>query len=313
MASHKVGECARPLGTLVQDRQPAIVLDERITAPVIPVDVDVVGVAGAPKTHWHAEVAEDKFLAPGLAATVLGSLVEATTSERRDLTWKLSSRISVTGHGAVDLEDVGVASGGTPDAGDFSRSRIVSTLGDVLNNPWEHVRVEGVSARFEVRYTRDMWRLRGVQSLDPVVDAGARARFAVHLVPEQGPETVRVVEVTMPGELAGRDVEIEFAPGYDVVPELPAPESLDQLLANEPRQTVAPRSLVVQFRVPSQGIAYRGHVTPRLPPFTLDALRPQSSDTGPDPFPSWVRSIVPLDLYVEGKDKVKIKVRSVMR
>ena len=31
-ASHKVGECARPLGTLVQDRQAAIVVDERVTA-----------------------------------------------------------------------------------------------------------------------------------------------------------------------------------------------------------------------------------------------------------------------------------------
>ncbi len=69
-ASHKVGECARPLGTLVQDRQTAIILDERITAPVVPVDVDIAGVTGAPRTHWHAELAEDKFMAPGLAAAV---------------------------------------------------------------------------------------------------------------------------------------------------------------------------------------------------------------------------------------------------
>jgi len=65
--------------------------------------------------------------------------------------------------------------------------------------------------------------------------------------------------------------------------------------------------------VPSQGIAYRGRVTQRLPMFTLDALRPQSSDTGPDAFPSWSRAIVPLDWYIEGKDKVKVKVRSVVR
>ena len=34
MASHKIGECARPIGTLVQDRQSAIVLDEGVTAPI---------------------------------------------------------------------------------------------------------------------------------------------------------------------------------------------------------------------------------------------------------------------------------------
>jgi hypothetical protein len=312
-ASHKVGECARPLGTLVQDRQTAIILDERVVAPVIPVDVDITGVVGAPRTHWHAEVTEDKFLAPSLAASVVESVIEATSSERRDLTWKMTSRITVAGHGAVDLEDNGIASGGSPDASDWVRSKLVTTVGDVMNNPWERVHIEGVQARFEVKYTRDLWRLRGVEVLDPVVDGGQKVRLRLHLVPEDGPEVTRVAELTMPVELAGKDVEIEVLPGYESVPELPAPESLDQLLANEPRQTIATRSAVLQFHVPSQGIAYLGHVTQRLPVFSLDALRPQSSDTGPEAFQSWSRTVVPLDLYIEGHDKVKVKVRSVVR
>jgi hypothetical protein len=312
-ASHKVGECARGLGTLVQDRQTAIVVDERAVAPVIPIDVDIAGVVGAPRTHWHAEVTDDKFLATGLAATVIESAIEATTSERRDLTWTLTSHVTIVGHGTIDLEDIGIATGGTPDASEWLRSKVVTTLGDVLNNPWEHARIDGIRARFEVKYARDLWRLRGVEVLDPVVDGGEKARLKLHLVPEDGPEVTRVVETRMPMELAGKDVEVEVLPGYDVVPELPAPESLDQLLANEPRQGIGGRTIVIQFRVPSQGIAYRGHVTQRLPTFTLDALRPQSNDTGPDAFQSWSRIVVPLDLYVEGKDKVKVKVRSVLR
>ena len=74
-----------------------------------------------------------------------------------------------------------------------------------------------------------------------------------------------------------------------------------------------PRSMVVQFKVPSNGIAYRGHVTQRLPALTLDALRPQSSDTGPETFQSWARTVVPMDWFVEGRDKVKIKVRRDVR
>jgi hypothetical protein len=313
LASHKVGECARPIGTLVQDRQTAIVIDEHLTAPVIPVDVDIAGVTGAPRMHWHAEVTADQFMAPGLAAMVIESAVEATTSERRDVTWTLRSSVSVAGHGTVDLEDVGVASGGTPDASEFQRTRLVSTVGDVLNNPWEHARITGVKAHFDVKYSRDLWRLRGVEVLDPVVDAGQKARFRLHLVPEHGPEVLRVVEATMPAELAGKDVDVEVVPGYEVGPELAPPESLDELLANEPRQTVTQRAVVVQFHVPSQGFAYKGHVTQRLPTFTLDALRPQSSDASPEAFQSWSRTVVPLDLYVDGKDKVKVKVRSVVR
>ncbi|HXN34224.1 MAG TPA: hypothetical protein VN894_20325, partial [Polyangiaceae bacterium] len=74
-----------------------------------------------------------------------------------------------------------------------------------------------------------------------------------------------------------------------------------------------PRALVLQFRVPSQGIAYRGHVTERLPAFTLDALRPQNNNDGPEPFPSWSRTVLPMDWYVDGRDKVKVKVRAVVR
>ena len=117
----------------------------------------------------------------------------------------------------------------------------------------------------------------------------------------------------MPAELAGKDVDVEVVPGYDVAPEVPAPDNLDELLANEPAQTETPRAVVIQFRVPSQGIAYRGHVTQRLPAFTLDALRPQNGDTGPEAFQSWSRTIIPLDMYVDGRDKVKVKVRSIVR
>ncbi|HEY8089416.1 MAG TPA: hypothetical protein VIF09_16260, partial [Polyangiaceae bacterium] len=290
-----------------------VVIDEGITVPSIPIDVDIVGAGPAPKTHWHAEVTEDKFMAPGLAAVVLGSVIDATASERRDLTWKMTTKVEIAGHGTLALEDVGVASGGSPDTSEWFRSKVVNTIGDVVNNPWEHARVTRVEARFEVKYSRDLWRLRGAEVLDPVVDAGQKARLRLHLLPEDGPETTRVVEVTMPPELAGKDVELEVIPGYEVAPELAPPENLEELLANEPKQTTSPRAVVVQFRVPSQGIAYRGHVTQRLPPFTLDALRPQSSDTGPETFPSWSRTVVPMDWFVEGRDKVKVKVRSVVR
>jgi hypothetical protein len=309
-ASHKIGECARSLGTLVQDRPSAIVVDERVVAPVIPFEVDISGVVGAPRTHWHFEVADDKFMASGLALGAIESLIESTTSERREMTWRLRSQVTVGGHGRVDLEDVGL---GTPDGQDLGHSKLGQTLGDVLNNPWEHPRIEKVDVRLDVTYALEVWRLRGVEVLDAVVDAGEKARLRLHLMPEYGPEITRVVEVTLPRELAGKDVDLEIIPGWEVIPELAPPESLDELLANEPRQNLAPRTMVVQFRVPSQGIAYRGHVTQRLPAFTVDALRPANDSTGPEFFSSWARTVLPVDFLVEGRDKVKVKVRSVLR
>jgi hypothetical protein len=149
--------------------------------------------------------------------------------------------------------------------------------------------------------------------LDPIVDAGEKARIVMHLRPFTGPEITRTAEITIPPELAGRDVELEVIPGYDVVPDVAAPENLDQLLANATRQTFAPRSVVLQIKLPTQGVTFQGHVAPRLPGFALDALRTTTSDVAPEVIASYVRSIVPVDQYVDGHDKVKVKVRAKMR
>jgi hypothetical protein len=102
-------------------------------------------------------------------------------------------------------------------------------------------------------------------------------------------------------------------PGYEVALDVAAPEDLNELLANETHQSALPRSVVVQFRVPSEGVTFHGHVAERLPPFALDALRPAHSDIGPEPFYSYARTVVPLEQYVEGHDHVHVKVRASVR
>ncbi len=311
--SSKIGEAARPLGALVQDRQSSVIVDESKNAPIFPLSVEIRGAQGIPKNKWNVEIAEDKFMSSSLSASVLGSVVDASVNERRDVTWRLTSKLKVKGYGQIELEDFGVATGGMPDAGDLAHSKIARAVGEVLNNPWENTHVEGVESVLTVDYARELWRLRGVDLIDPVVDVGQAVRVRVHLVPFVGPEITKVLETRIPEELAGKDVDVEVVPGYQVAPDLASPQSLGELLANSTRQTVLPRSLVLQFRLKSQGVAYKGHVAERLPPFALDALRPVSSDVAPDAFGAYARTIVPMERYVDGSDRVKVKVRPVLR
>jgi hypothetical protein len=312
-ASSKIGEAARPLGAMVQDRPSAIVVDERAVAPTFPVSVDVIGATGAPKNQWKFEVAEERFLSGGLLASALGSTVEATVSERRDVTWRMESKVTLRGHGTVDLEDFGIAVGGTPDPDDWSRSRVVQLVGDALNNPWERAHVERISARLYVQYTRDSWRLRGAELLEREVEPGAMARVRLYLAPHEGALVVRTVEARVPRDFADREVDLEVAPGYDVTPEAASPERLADLISNSTRRTYPPRSLVLSFRLPSAGVAFRGHVANQLPPFALDALRPQSGDLAPEAIPSFDRTVAPMERYVEGRARLRLKVRSRIR
>ncbi len=311
--SFKVGEATRTLGALVNDRQSAVVVDETKTAPVFPIRVEVKGVQGAPRTIWNVEVAEERFMSGSLAASVYGGVLEATVSDHRDITWSMKSRVKIRGHAPIDVDDFGLAIGGMPEAGEWFQSRVISAIGSALNNPWENVHVEGIESVLTVDYARELLRLRGVDVLDPVVDAGNKARFLLHLLPFSGAEVTRTIEITMPNELAGKDVEVEILPGFEVTPEAAAPENLDQVLANSSRQNLNPKSVVAQFKVPMQGVTFQGHVAPRLPSFALDALRPATSDVSPESYLSFVRSVTPMDRFMEGRDKVKVKVRAVMR
>ncbi|HEX7664134.1 MAG TPA: hypothetical protein VF407_06485 [Polyangiaceae bacterium] len=307
--SFKVGEGTTPLGALVQDRQSAVVADETAVAPTFPVHIDVVGADSAPKKTWNMTVADERFMSPGLVASMLGSVIEATVQERRDVTWQLHSKVAFQNHGTLEFDDFGIADGGMPEGSEWGASRAVRAIGDVLNNPWENASVTGYSATLTVNYTRDLWRIRGVEAGVSEIDAGDKARLVVHLEPFSGPAVTRTLEVTIPKSLAGKDVELEVLPGYDVAPEQATPENLNELLANEPRQSLPPKSLVVQYKLPSQGVAFGGHVAQDLPDFALSALRPSTATVAPEAFTSYARTVVPVDRYVEGRDKVKIKVR----
>lgn len=311
--SFKVGESARSLGMMVQDRQSAVVIDETKRPPTFPVSLDIVGVSGLRKPSWRMEVAEEKFLSANFTAAALGSAVEATVSEKRDVTWAMHSKLAIRGYGAIELDDFGVAVGGMPDEGELSRARVVRAVGEILNNPWETVRIDGVESKLSVQYTRDLWRLRGVELLDEVVDAGQKARIVLHLIPFDGREIVKEIEVPLPRELAGKEADIDILPGYEAAPDVASPENLGELITNETRQSLLPRSVVAQLRLPSQGVLYQGRMTPRLPGFALDALRPLHSDTGPEPITSYLRTVVPTERYVEGRDKVHVKVRAVVQ
>ncbi|MBX3187562.1 MAG: hypothetical protein KF819_11130 [Labilithrix sp.] len=311
--SSKIGEAARPLGTLVQDRQSAVVVDETKRAPMFPLSFEIKGADGIPKKSWNVEIAEDRFMSGSLVASVIGSIVDASVNERRDVTWRLKSKLTVRGHGTIELEDFGVAVGGMPDAGDFSHSKIGRAVGEVLNNPWEMTHVDKVEGVLTVDYSRELWKLRGVDVLDPVVDAEQPARLRVHLVPFAGPETTKVLEVRFPAELAGKDVDLDIVPGYAAAPDVAAPQRLDDLLSNATKQSLLPKSVVVQYRVRGQGVAYKGHVADRLPAFALDSLRPWTSDVAPEAFVSYTRVVTPLDRYVDGTLRARVRVKAVVR
>jgi hypothetical protein len=311
--SFKIGEAVRSVGALVNDRQAAIVVDSSVKAPVFPMRVSVTGVEGAPHPIWNVEVAHDQFMAPAFTAMAIGNAFETTSGERRDMTFRAISKVKLARFGSFTVTDFGAGNGTPPGPDDFQRGRLVRAVGSLLNNPWEPVTIERIDTEVRVSFEREVFTLRGAKVLEPEIDAGAPARIQLDLQRFQGKVETKIIEVDVPAELAGREVEIDLAPGYEVERPQPSPESVAELVATIPNQTFDPESVVATFRLRENGATFRGKVASRLPPGALDTLRSSVDSDAPETFVAQVQSAVPLKQFMVGRDTVRVKIRSVLR
>jgi SpoIVB peptidase S55 len=311
--SFKIGMAVRDVGALVNDRQSAIVVSHSAKAPVIPIKMSIHGAPGFPNANWSFEVAHDKFMTPSFASVALGSALQAVANEHQDVSWTATSKLKIKGYPAITLQDYGVAMGGTPEAGEFVRSNLVRAIGTVLNNPWQPAIIESASMDIDLRYARDILRLRGADVLESEIDAGAPARIRLTLVPYSGPDVTRVVSVPIPAHLAGQTVNLEIEPGYSEERDQAAPDSLAELIKNFENPVYPAKSAVVSFGTGDAGVTFKGRVAHDLPPGALDVIRPETSSIAPETFATTTRVLVDLPQFMVGRDRVSVTVRPVLR
>jgi hypothetical protein len=312
--SFKIGMPVRPLGALVADRQSSIVVSQGAKAPVIPVRLDIEGLEGMPPSTWRFEVAHEKFMTPTFLSMAIGSAIQSTTSEKRDVSWSLDSEVVVDGRAKpLTLEDFGVAVGGMPSTDDIAGMNVVEAVGALLNNPWHPVLIKEVRAKLRLRFAREIYRLRGAELLETEIDAGAEAHIRVRLVPYEGASVDRILTVPIPANRGGESVSLEIVPGYTENHELAPAETLDELANNLDEPVYLPKSLVVKYSRSGNTLAYRGRVAPYLPPGAVDVLSPSNALLSPATFAASTRTVHPLPYYVLGRERVTISIRSVMR
>jgi hypothetical protein len=311
-ASFKLGTAVRPLGALVNDRQASIVVSESAKAPLVRVAVHIDGAPGAPYRDWNFEVAHEKFMTPSFLAMALGEALQATAAERQDISWTAESKVKIKGQPEITLEDFGVSIGGTPDPREFVRSHLVSSVGGVLNNPWEPALLESIAVRIKLDYARDIVRLREARAIETEVDAGQPVNIVLTLIPFAGPPITRTITVPIPKYLAGSNLKLAIRPGHAVPREKANPETLAEFVANLEDPIYPPKSVVVSHAA-GGGVAFKGRVAENLPPGALDSIRQRTASFSPEAFKSNRYHVVELSDFMVGSDSVNVKVRPVLR
>ncbi len=312
MRSFKIAEAGRPLGALVQDRQPAIVVDPDIVPARIPVRVKINGVEGAPKTEWNVEVASHRLLTPSIVFTVIANAVKSTAADAEDVIFRARSKIGIEGYGPVTLNEQGFSPSGAASASTFSQLRMFSLMEAAFANAFESSRITSVDLELDLQQGRDVFQIVDASTATDEVDAGEEVTLYVRLRRVDRPDTVRAVKVQIPEAAAGQTVRLSVAAGSRVPIEQPRPASLGDLIQQTLRHYPA-TSMVVALQMPTRGLRFEGHVVDALPASALNSLQLVSSSEESRPFITQARTEVSMPEVVLGEAQLALRVRNVAK
>ena len=312
LRSFKIAEAVHPLGALVQDRQPAIVVAPDIAPARIPVRVKVNGVEGAPKTEWNIEVASHRILTPTIVFGMIVNAVKSTAGDTADVIFRARSKVGIEDHGVVSLDERGFSPMGAASPGVFSQLRMFALMEAAFANAFESSRVTSVDLELDIEFSREVFQITDASVAYDEVDPGEEVTIYVRLRRVDQRDTIRAVKVRVPESAAGRTVKVTVAAGNLVPIEQPRAGSLGDLIAQTQRRYPA-TSLVTVLQMPTRGLRFEGHVVDSLPPSALNSLQLVSSSEDSRPFITQSRTEIKMPQVVIGGTKLALRVRQVAR
>jgi hypothetical protein len=305
--SFKIAEPVRPLGALVQDRPSTIIVDERETAPMVPVRVRIRGNDGAPHNDWNVNVAYHRALFARLVGSVVATTLETAAGDNADAAYTIEARVQTRTKGTLSFTDVGATLSGPSAISPLSMS-FYEAVDRLTDNAFEPVRIDRVEVDVTLRWRRELYYVRNVSLSQAEADPGRTVQLQISLGQYAGAPITRTIPIDVPREMAGREMEIEVVPGGEATPDMAEPESVDDLVRNL-TTSYPDDALVVVVRMPGQGALIRGRTLYNLPASAVDALRPGASTDGAEIMANVRRTVVPVGRIVLGRDRVRLRVR----
>ncbi len=310
--SFKIAESAHSLGALVQDRQPAIVVDPDIEAARIPIRVKVNGVEGAPKTEWNVEVASHRIITPTIVFTVIANAIKSTAGDATDVIFRAKSKIGIEGHGVISLDEQGFSPTGAASGAVFSQLRMFGLMEAAFANAYETSRVTSIDLELDLEMSREVFQISDASVAYDEVDPGEEVTIYVRLRRVDQPDAIRALKVRVPEAAAGQTVRVAVIPGNNVAVEQPKARSLADLIERANRRYPA-TSMVVALQMPTRGLRFEGHVVDSLPASALNSLQLVSSTENSKPFVTQSRTEIQMQQVVIGGANLVLRVRDVAR
>lgn len=303
--SFKIAEPVRPLGTLVHDRQSAIVVDQDTPAETVPVSIKLIGVDDAPKTEWNVEVVQHRLLTTPLAFTALSNAIDATMSDRMPIRVRARSTLYLRGRAPIVTVDEGTMSQGPGASAPLRSLRGFTVMEAAYSNPFGEELPERLEIEVEIRRNERPERIVDISTPRTRVEAGSTIPVLVRLARFGENERIERVEIPIPTYLAGQKAKLSVMPSSQLPRAAPRFTSFDSFIryVEEARPNT---SLSVALTLPARGLRFEEHVTDRLPASVLAALQGVSSTAPSRPFESVSEHHFPFDRVFDGRAELEL-------
>jgi hypothetical protein len=269
-----MGTSINEIGSLVQDRQAAIVADTGLRAPMIPVDISIT--SGTDKHvargTFHVEIMNNKFLTPALAGAAVMNAINYYLPDRDMVTARVESQVHLAGQQPINFVDYVYANDGA--ASVMGAVRGLRVLVPLLLNPFAPVSIERVDLKVDLRFEANYGEIKEVKIPSSELVVGHNL-IQVQMATWDGKDITEDVPVDVPASLAGSIIQLEVCAGDAAKLDAPPPVDLPSLL-HAFRSLLPGNVWSVTLYPADEGVALDGKLVRDLPQSALDKLHPQS-------------------------------------
>jgi hypothetical protein len=303
-----MGTSINEIGSLVQDRQAAIVADTGLRAPTIPVDIAITRGTDkhVEKGTFHVEIMNNKFLTPSLTGAAVMNAINYYLPDRENVTARVESSVRLKGHEPINFVDYVYANDGAANV--MGAVRGLRVLVPLLLNPYAPVSIERVSLNVDLRYEANYGEIKEVKIPTSELVVGHNL-IKVLMSTWDGSDVIEEVPVEVPANLAGAIVQLEVSAGDAAKLDAPPPVDLPSLLSAF-RSLLPGNVWAVTLYPADEGLALEGKLVRDLPQSALDKLHPQTHTQRAQLYKPISRTKSPTKRVVNGTSSTLVRVRA---
>lgn len=304
MSAFVMGTAVNEIGSLVQDRQSAIMADTELRTPTVPVDITIVSGSGkhSETGKFHVELLNNKFFTAQLTGAALMNAVNYYLPDRADVTARVDSIVRIKGHEPITFVDYMYANDGA--ASVMGGVRGLRVLVPLMLNPYSPVVVESVEMKVDLKFEANFGEIKEIRTTDLKV---GRNTVDVVMSTWDGKDIVEPVVVDVPASLAGSIVSMEITAGDSAKLDAAPPVDLKSLLAAF-RSLLPGNVWAVSLYPADEGVALDGKLVRDLPPSAQDKLRPQTHTQRVSVYKPIARTTSPAKRVVNGSATTLVRV-----